>query len=120
MPKMDISCNHIGIACGDTCSCICEICQVAFEEGWSRLTTVKELCGVCGVPLKISVETLKETQPYHFYHGCDTCDPVVKKVLEEAGLCSSCMTNLKDGVCPACTCNKTDSCSCRECRNFQG
>jgi len=117
---MENSCNHKDIACDSTCTCTCDICQVAFEKMWDEKVPSLDLCVTCGTPKDVAMESLKATEQFHFFQPCDACRDAVQATFAEKGLCSLCRTRLHGAKCPACTCVYRESCNCRECRNSRG
>lgn len=119
---MDLSCNHIGKGCAEvSCGCTCSVCQDAFETEWERLVAVKGMCADCGMPGRLSPESLKEFEYLHFYLPCAACRPGYEAYIASVDLCGICRTRLRGRkACVACCCEDTEFCPCRECRQYRG
>ena len=116
-----MKCSHKGAPCGETCVCICDTCQAAFEVSWSTMTAAKDLCDGCGfLRPPYTFKDLKALEYTHFFMPCLDCAPAFTKMMAEEGRCATCRTILgADRRCPDCYCSKRAGegpCLCRMCR----
>ena len=111
-------CKHVDSEeCGSSCECICEGCQLFYEDMWGKFTKQFHLCDSCGMPETVTLASLEEYREWHFYQPCESCKPAYLAFMAEKRLCATCQDPLLPyGICKGCHCTQVvETCECRQC-----